>query len=163
MPEDKPILSGWRCDSCGETISNLNAGWVEWLASADEQEMAKASGLQLVHSERDSTRGSAPHGCRYEQRDEFRKNRKIVEGLPLERFVGLDGLVLILSLIAEHELPTEELLELTRRVQIPGYEQARGLFERALSEGVVMPAIAPGYYLQCEVQDVLEWAMRKVE
>jgi len=163
MPEDKPILSGWRCDSCGETISNLDAGRVEWLASADEQEMAKASGLRLVHSERDSTRGSAPHGCRYEQRDEFRKNRKIVEGRPLERFVGPDGLVLILSLIAEHELPTEELLELTRRVQIPGYEQARELFEQALCEGVVMPALAPGYYLQCELQDVLEWAIRKVE
>jgi hypothetical protein len=163
MPENKPILVGWRCDFCGEIIPSLNAGRVEWLATAGEQETPKASGLQLVHSESASTRQSAPHGCRYEPRDEFRKNRNIVEGLPLERFVGPDGLVLILSLIAEHELPTEELLELTRRVQIPGYEQARELFERALSEGVVMPAIAPGYYLQCEVQDVLEWAMRRIE
>jgi hypothetical protein len=69
--------------------------------------------------------------------------------------------------IAFHDRPTRvpaaKLIELAKRVQIPGYEEARVLFEEAISERVVAPAIGPGYYLQREIQDVLRWAARKLE
>jgi hypothetical protein len=52
-----------------------------------------------------------------------------VEGLPLERFVEPDGLMMLFSLLADGSLPRAEILELAKRVQIPGYELARDLSE----------------------------------
>jgi hypothetical protein len=139
-------------------VSDLQAGWVEWVAAEDVKGKPKVSGLRLVHSRNASPRWQEPCGCQYSPRDEFRKNRGIVEGLPLDRFVGPDGLILLLSMIAGRELPVQELIELAKRVQIPGYEAAYELFHDAVSEGVIAPAISRGFYLQCEIWDVLEWA-----
>ena len=88
----------------------------------------------------------------------IQKNRGIVEGLALDRFAGPDGLMLLLSMIAERELPLQELIELAKRVQIPGYEAAYELVDDAVGEGVIAPCISSGFYLQCEIWDVLEWA-----
>jgi hypothetical protein len=66
--------------------------------------------------------------------------------------------MLLLSMIAEHELPARELIELAKRVQIPGYEAAHELARDAVSEGVITPSISSGFYLQCEIWDVLKWA-----
>jgi hypothetical protein len=158
MARDKSIRSSWRCDSCGELVPDLQAGWVEWLAAEDARGNPKVSGLRLVHRRSASVRSSEPHGCRYNSRDEFRKNRSIVEGLALDRFAGPDGLMLLLSMIAERELPLQELIELAKRVQIPGYEAAYELLHDAVSEGVIAPSISSGFYLQCEIRHVLKWA-----
>jgi hypothetical protein len=158
MPRDKSIRSGWRCDSCGRLVPDLQAGWVEWLAAEDSRGKPKVSGLRLVHRRNTSARPPEPCGCRYNPRDEFRKNRGIVEGLALDRFAGPDGLMLLLSMIAERELPLQELIELAKRVQIPGYEAAYELVHDAASEGVIAPCISSGFYLQCEIWDVLKWA-----
>jgi hypothetical protein len=158
MPRDKAIRMGWRCDSCGEPVSDLQAGWVEWLAAEGTQGKPKVSGLRLVHRIDTSPRWPEPHGCQYNPRDEFRKNRGIVEGLALDRFAGPDGLMLLLSMIAERELPARELIELTKRVQIPGYEAVHELAPDAVSEGVIAPSISSGFYLQCEIWEVLKWA-----
>ena len=66
--------------------------------------------------------------------------------------------MLLLSLIAERELPTRELIELAKRVQIPGYEAVYELVRDAVREGVIAPSISSGFYLQCEIWDVLKWA-----
>ena len=158
MPRDELIRSGWRCDSCGELVSDLQAGWVEWLAAEDSNGKPRVSGLRLVHRRNASPRWPEPHGCQYNPRNEFRKNRGLVEGLALDRFAGPDGLMLLLSLMAERELPAEELIELTKRVQIPGYEAVHELVHDAVSEGVIAPCISSGFYLQCEIWDVLRWA-----
>jgi len=81
-----------------------------------------------------------------------------VEGLPLDRFTGPDGLMLLLSMLAEHEFPVEQLIELAKRVQIPGYEAVYELVNDAVGEGVIAPAVGLGFYLQCEIWDVLNWA-----
>jgi len=159
---DKSIRSGWRCDSCGELVSDLQAGWVEWLAAEDVKGKSKVSGLRLVHCRNHGPRQREPHGCQYNPRAEFRRNRGIVEGLALERFAGSDGLMLLLSMIAERELPLQELIELAKRVQIPGYEAAYELVHDAVSEGVIAPCISSGYYLQCEIWDVLRWAKGRI-
>ena len=158
MPREKYIRSGWRCDTCGELVSNLQAGWVEWLAAEDTKGKAKVSGLRLVHRRNTSPRRREPHGCQYNPRDEFKKNRGIVEGLALDRFAGADGLMLLLAMIAERELPVQELIELAKRVQIPGYEAVYEVVHDAVSEGVIAPSISSGFYLQCEILDVLKWA-----
>jgi hypothetical protein len=66
--------------------------------------------------------------------------------------------MLLLSMIAERELPLQEVSELAKRVQIPGYEAVYELVHDAVSEAVIEPCIASGFYLQCEIWDVLEWA-----
>jgi hypothetical protein len=139
-------------------VPDLLAGWVEWLAAEDARGKPKISGLRLVHRRNPSARSPKPYGCRYNPRDEFKNNRGLVEGLALERFAGPDGLMLLLSMIAERELPLQELIELAKRVQIPGYEAAYELVHDAVSEGVIAPCISSGFYLQCEIWDVLRWA-----
>ena len=157
MPRHKSIRSGWRCDRCGELVPDLQAGWVELLAVEDTRGKPKVSGLRLVHRRNTRARSPESYGCRYNPRDEFRKNRGFVEGLALDRFAGPDGLMLLLSMIAERELPLQ-LIELAKRVQIPGYEAAYELVHDAVSEGVIAPCISSGFYLQCEIWDVLKWA-----
>jgi len=66
--------------------------------------------------------------------------------------------MLLLSMIAERELPLQELIELAKRVQIPGYEAVYELVHDAVSGGVIAPCISSGFYLQCEIRDVLKWA-----
>jgi hypothetical protein len=158
MPREKSVRSGWRCGSCGELVSDLQAGWVEWLAAEDAKGRPKVSGLRLVHRHSAGPRRRDSYGCQYNPRDEFRRNRGIVEGLALDRFAGPDGLMLLLSMITERELPAQELIELAKRVQIPGYEAVHELVQDAVSAGVISPSISSGFYLQCEIWDVLEWA-----
>ena len=146
MPRDKSIRSGWRCDSCGHLVPDLQAGWVEWLAAEDTRGKPKVSGLRLVHRRNTSASSLEACGC------------GIVEGLALDRFSGPDRLMLLLSMIAVRELPLQELIELAKRVHIPGYEAAHELVHDAISEGVIAPCISLGFYLQCEIWDVLKWA-----
>jgi hypothetical protein len=113
--------------------------------------------MRLVH--RPGAGGSERSRCQYHFRHEFQKDQSIVEGLPLERFVGVDGLMLLLSLIAENEMPKAELLELAKRVQIHGYEQSRELFHEAIDGGLVAPLIREGFYMQSEIRELLSWAM----
>lgn len=155
---EKSIRLGWRCDSCGELVSDLDAGWVEWIATEGSGQRPGVSGLRLVHRRSTSLRGPKPYCCQYDAREEFKKNRGIVEGLPLDRFTGPDGLMLLLSMFAERELPMEQLIEITKRVQIPGYEAVYELVHDAVNEGVVAPAVGLGFYLQSEIRDVLNWA-----
>ncbi|MGC2610373.1 MAG: hypothetical protein WA320_09865 [Candidatus Sulfotelmatobacter sp.] len=61
-------------------------------------------------------------------------------------------------MIAERELPVQEVIELAKRVQVPGYEAVHELVHDAVSEGVIAPSISSGFYLQCEIWEVLKWA-----
>ena len=69
--------------------------------------------------------------------------------------------MLLLSMIAEREVPLQELIELAKRVQIPGYEAVYEMIHDAVSEGVITPSISAGFYLQCEISEVLEWAKNR--
>ena len=39
-----------------------------------------------------------------------------------------------------------------------GYEAVYEMVHDAVSEGVITPPISVGFYLQCEIREVLEWA-----
>jgi hypothetical protein len=143
-------------------MSDLQEGWVEWLAAEDVGGEPKVGGLRLVHRHNTRPGWLEPYDCQYNARDEFRKNCAIVEGLALDRFVGPEGLMLLLSMIAERELPVQEVIELAKRVQIPGYEAVHELVYDAVREGVIAPSISSGFYLQCEIWDVLKWAKYRI-
>ena len=145
--------TGWQCDFCARLITSVCDGWVEWLASQDDTGATIVNGLRLVHRE----------SCRYDARAVFRNRRSVVEGLCLERFMGPDGLTLLLSLLAVGELPTVELIELAKRVQIPGYELARNLVGEESLPRVLRPSLGHGCYLQSEIDEVLNRALKNQE
>ncbi len=145
--------AGWHCDACARLITSVNDGWVEWLASEDDNGATIINGLRLVH------RGS----CRYDARTVFRNRRSVVEGLSLERFIGPDGLILLLSLLAVGELPAIEVIELAKRVQIPGYELARNLAGKGNLPQLLRASLGYGCYLQSEINEVLMRAMKSQE
>lgn len=136
---------GWYCDSCARLISSVDDGWVEWLASEDENGATILSGLRLVHRE----------SCRYDARTVFGNRRSVVEGLCLERFTGPDGLILLLSLLAVGELPTTDIIELAKRVQIPGYELANNLVGHGNLPQLFPAFLGHGCYLQSELEELV--------
>lgn len=148
-----PDNAGWHCDGCAGLITSVSDGWVEWLASEDDSGATMVNGLRLVHRE----------SCRYDARTVFRNRRSVVEGLSLERFVGPDGLILLLSLLAAGELPTIEVIELAKRVQIPGYELARNLVGEENLPQLLLPFLGHGCYLQAEINEVLTRAVKNQE
>lgn len=140
---------GWHCAGCAQLITSVSDGWVEWLASEDDQGGTSLNGLRLVHRE----------SCRYDPRKVFRNAQSVVEGLSLERFVGPDGLILLLSLLAAGELPTAEVIEMAKRVQIPGYEVARNLMGQQNLPELLSPSLGHGCYLQSEILELIRRAM----
>jgi hypothetical protein len=98
-------------------------------------------------------------GCRYDSLKEFRNGKTIVEGLPLERFVGPDGLMMLFSFLAAGNLPRREILELAKRVQIPGYELARSLLQESTSSNVVTQFLGDGCHLQSEIREMIALAL----
>jgi hypothetical protein len=149
-------FNGWRCDSCGELITSIEVGWVEWLASESDRGQEVLRGLRLVHC--GSIRLTGKKSCRYDSVKEFRKGKTIVEGLPLERFVGPDGLMTLFSFLAAGNLPRGEILELAKRVQILGYERARGLLRESTSSNGVKQSLGHGCYLQSEIREMIALA-----
>jgi hypothetical protein len=154
-------FNGWRCDSCGGLITSIDAGWVEWLSSEGDRGEDVLSGLQLVHHGSVLPNG-AGRGCRYDRLKEFRNRKTIVEGLPLERFVGLDGLMMLFSLLSDGSLPRDEILELAKRVQIPGYELARDLSADLTSSNTVSQVLGHRCYLQLEIREMIALALYRV-
>jgi hypothetical protein len=151
MLSDRQICRGWHCDACGELIRTFEAGRLEWLCDGED----RVHGLRLVHR-----RGlPPPHsaGCEYDRNEEYRKDGSLIEGLSLATLSGVDGLMLMLAMLVRGEHPAEQIIEVIKRLYVPGYEQTRNFFPRAISENIIVPAIGPGYYLQSEIQNVLQW------
>jgi hypothetical protein len=151
------VLLGWECDICGAPITSAEDGWVEWLADV-EGGVTQLAGVNLVHRSASQTGSATGNGCQYDARLQFHLYNKIVEGLPLARFLGPDGLMFLLSLLFTGEIPLSDFMELTKRVQIPGYERIRPILPRAERDGIITPSIGSGFYLQGEIRTVLTWA-----
>jgi hypothetical protein len=143
----------WICDTCGGAIEKADDGWVEWLLRQSGQKWI-GRGLRLVHSFPASPRSSAAK-CQYDENRESAHDGSIVNDLALESFLGPDGLMELLSFIAGGELPTLEVLEMIKRLHIPGYEEARFHFRSALDEGVFDPNTREGFYTQSDIKAVL--------
>ncbi len=135
----------WNCDVCGQTIEKVEDGWVEWLDSSS----GKGKGLRLVHAYNKSPRNGSKK-CQY-------GSDQIVSDLPLKSFSGPDGLVQLLVMISENELPKSEVLDMIQRIHVPGYEAARKYFKGAVSEGVIEPNLPEGFYFQDDIKAAIKF------
>lgn len=106
--------TSWYCDTCGKLISAIEDGWVEWITYKDSNGKSKARDFRLVH-------GSGKR-CQFDEQAEFHKDGGVLSDLPLEHFLGTEGLMLLLCKIDEGEIPTNQLVEMIKRLHIPGYE-----------------------------------------
>lgn len=150
-----PTTTTWTCDTCGQQILTVGDGWVEWLTRKESDKFV-GRGFRLVHHTGASSQKEGRR-CQYDGNAEYRNDGSIINDLPLEQFTGPDGLMRLLSFIAEKELPTEEVLEMIKRIHIPGYEHARHHFKRAISDGAFEPNMPTGYYWQSDIAATLAW------
>jgi hypothetical protein len=146
----------WLCDTCGQIIENVKDGWVEWITYYDEQRNHKGRDFRLVHHLPTSPlKGKTKNGCQFNGRFEYKKDKGMVSDLPLSSFLGSDGLMYLLSKIAEGDIPLEQLLEMIKRLHIPGYEYARNHLDRAMQKGIIEPNMYPGFYCQHDIRKVI--------
>lgn len=138
---------GWICDTCGNTVEKAEDGWVEWLTKVGVE---KLKGLRLVHH-------TGGNHCQYDGQAEFKRDGYIISDQPLSAFLGADGLMLLLLMLSEEELPKEDVIEMTKRLHIPGYEHARRHIKRAIAEGVFEPNMGVGFYWQKDIAATLKF------
>ena len=153
----------WICDTCGQIIAKAKDGWIEWL-ERKEGEKFKGRGLRLVHAYPASPR--QPGRCQYDGQREFQENQSTISDLDLESYLGPDGLTDLLSYIGEGQLPnlpTEEVLEMIKRLHVPGYEHARDHFEAAIREGVFEPNRPKGFYPTVDIEATLAFVKEEGE
>lgn len=148
--------TSWTCDTCGQSIKSPEDGWVEWINFAAKHQR-QSRDLRLVHHRPVSPLKDREHGCQFDGAAEFEKDHGLVADRSLEAFLGANGLMNLLELIATRRLPTDEVLEMIKRLHIPGYERARPHFEEAIGRGVFEPNSAPGYYSQGDIMAVWQW------
>ncbi|MEO7298737.1 MAG: hypothetical protein ABI042_09200 [Verrucomicrobiota bacterium] len=150
----------WTCDKCGESIDDVEHGWVEWISCKDTNGNWKGRNLRLVHHQPFSPIKSG-NGCQYNQRVDL-TNEEILSDLPLRSFVGADGLMDLLALTAD-QIPTDEVVEMVKRLHIPNYEAARLHFHRAIAGGAFEPNTRPGFYSQSDIAAVLKFVRQNPE
>lgn len=144
----------WICDACGNTIENVSDGWVEWLSRSDS---SVCIGLRLVHHQPASPRG--PSGsCQYDEDLGWNQAQFLVLDLELDAFLGPDGLMQLLTMLSDGKLPAAEVIEMIKRLHIPGYEHGRHYFDRAIAEGVIEPDTKFGFFPQRDIQAALRLA-----
>lgn len=154
-----PIEAGpWWCDVCNQPIERAQDGWIEWLMPSPRREpnnrRRMGKGLRLVHHAPVSPR---PKGCQYTTKEQQR-TRTLVNDLPLEDFLGPDGLTQLLSLLLDHSASREEVARLISRLHTPGYERARFHFEEAINAGIIEQHLSDSLHSQADIKRTLKWA-----
>lgn len=153
----------WMCDQCGQPIFSVEEGWVEWLNGASAKQWEGHSHeLRLVHARAASPRPDSKYACGHNE-DYWREAKQYsLSDLPLSCFIGPDGLVTLLSWLADKRFAEpEEVLEMIKRLHVPNYEAARPSFDAAIAEGAFEQRSAARYYDQRELAAVLAWAARQ--
>jgi hypothetical protein len=150
----------WICDTCGEKIKSPEEGLIEWYSCNDENGIRRSGKIRLVHLLSASPLRKIEmfrKGCVFDMHKDIMTVEGFVSNQPLAGFLGADGLMRLLSLLAEGEFPVVEVVEMIKRLHVPGYEIARNYFQKAVSEGVI-DACAPGeFYGQSQISAVLQW------
>lgn len=155
-----------KCDVCRQLIAEPKHGWVEWLSQGVEERQNR--GLRIVHHfpysprVKEGVSKDLQDGCQYNEEVEYAQDKSLVNDTYLEEFLGPDGLMDLLSFISEKKFSdVEEVLQVIKRLHIPGYEEAHRHFGEALSEGVFEPNTPSGYYSQKNIEAVLAWLKKR--
>lgn len=145
---------GWICDTCGGQISAPEHGWVEWI-NVPAGMKHKVRGMRLVHHAPASPK-RPDQNCQYDEQEEFAKDRGTVGDRSLRRYLGPDGLMEFLEHMADPAFKNVDIAEMCKRVQIPGYDLAKGYFEKAIGESVIELNCPRGFYSQQQIQGVID-------
>lgn len=146
----------WNCDTCGEMIDRPHDGWVEWFCKV-ENGIRSGSGFRLVHKSAASPRGGA-RNCQYDGRAVQLEGGMALKDDDMTEFMGADGLTRLLCMLSDNELPKDEVIEMIKRLHVPGYETARDYFEQAISGSAFSPRLKPGFHTQSEIMATIAWA-----
>lgn len=115
-------------------INKPEGDYVEWLR---DNQNDNSNNFHLVHNR---------NKCLYSEKIEMGKGYSI-PGLHLQCFLDEDGLMRFLEILDTYNLVNPyEIIELIKRTQITGYEQARFHFEKGSSEGIIDGPGEHGYY-----------------
>jgi len=154
MPKTR---NGWICDTCKQPILKVEDGWLEWLnVHVYDNGHDRETGLRLVHH-RPASPLRAEGGCQYKSQLEYRRRKAIVAHMSLQECLGPEGLIQLTELLSQGFEPAEEVLEMIKRLHVPGYEHARLHFKEAIAGGVFEPNRKPGYYWLDNINATLEW------
>ena len=148
--------SGWICDTCGDLIEKPEDGWVEWIEFRNPSGKIKGKNLRLVHHIMASPLKESESGC-YFKEWELEETKGSMCDLSLQAFLGPDGLMRLLFYIPDRILPIREIVEMIKRLHVPGYEHARFHCKRVLDELEMEPYPVPGFYSQKQINAVLEY------
>lgn len=96
--------------------------------------------------------------CQYNEQVERKRDDSILCDLPLIDFLAPDGLMMMLRLIEEHSIPEADLLEMIRRLHVPGYEEARRHLSAAIDAGEIDPSVTPADLSQRDIEVILAFA-----
>jgi hypothetical protein len=134
-------LEQFICDECGGLIEKLEDGWLEWLSPPNKP----VHGFRIVHSAEKSPRSKSGWHCYYPDGPGASDNH-------LNNFAGPDGLALLLSFLEMDLGYPKELADITRRIHVPHYEEARQYLEKALDDGF----LSSRDYSQADLKRVIE-------
>jgi hypothetical protein len=148
-------MSTWICDSCGHLIETPEDGWVEWINLGPSK---PGRDLRLVHRY-----GAGPrrNGCLHNEQAEFARDEGTAADLDLPSFLGPDGLMRLLVFISQSELPIPEVLQMIKRLHIPGYEHAHSHFRSAINAGAFEPNMPEDFYWQSDIKATLKYIAKE--
>lgn len=118
------VKKEWFCDRCFRPIRRVEDGWVQWWSTGNPPN-GRGERLQLVHHKSASPLKNSDCGCCFHPNSPLSRSGYTVEDLPLRYFVGHEGLMRLFNLLEEEGLPQDEVLEMCKRLHIPGYERVR--------------------------------------
>lgn len=146
----------WVCNKCGSLIRCAQEGFLTWVAYDGENGEQKRGDIHIVHHYTASPlRNVHRLGCYFEISKAHELSNGRQQDDYLASFLGPDGLMQLLALLYDGRLPVNEVLEIIKRLHIPGYEEARPYFIRALEEELIEPFLSNGFYRQSEIDTVL--------
>jgi hypothetical protein len=154
----------WICDTCGEKIKSPEEGLIEWYSCNDENGIRRSRKIRLVHQLSASPLRKIKmfrKGCAFDLHENIVNVEGFADNRPLAGFLGPDGLMQLLSFVAKGEFPVVEVVEMIKRLHVPGYEVARHYFRAAISEGVVDAGVPGNFYEQSQINAVLKWIDEK--
>lgn len=162
MPLDFPYSGPWICDKCGELITSVEDGWVQWL-SIQGEDGYHSEGLQLVHSSR-AAKHENRNRCIYDAQVVWREKDATTADSQLRDFIGPNGLMQLLSFIDNRRFKNRsEVVEMIKRIYIPGYDQVRHHLEPAVDQGVFEPNTPQGFPWQSDIKAVQDWLKEREE
>lgn len=123
------------CDKCRKNISTPEEGYIEWVRNNTTNDLTR---FHIVHNK---------HACLYNEKEMLEKLNARVPGNHLKYFLGIDGLIKLLNLIDNDNVVNKfEVVEIIKRTQVLGYEEAQNFFKEAYSRGMIDGPNDNGFY-----------------